>query len=89
MLENIEKHQRERLLVPAIDNLAAAVTTTNTNLAALTTAVNAAVVALNLEGPTETAIQVQADAIGQVAAALAVLTTSLNNAVNPPPPPTP
>jgi hypothetical protein len=91
VLENIEKHQhrKHKELMVALDNLTAAVTTLSTGVTALTVAVDTAVIDIGSPPATEAAIQVQADAVVALTAAVAAQTDRLNTAtagVTPPAP---
>ena len=91
VLEKIEKnqHQTERHIVAAIDNLTAAVTGLSTGVTALTLAVDTAVIDIGSPVATEAAIQVQADAITALTAAVASQSGRLNTATGGVTPPVP
>lgn len=81
-LEHKIQHQHETLMT-ALETLTASVNAGTTGQAALTTAVNAAIVQLGKASPTDAQLLSLAAAVDQSTASDNALTVALNNAVTP------
>jgi ABC-type transporter Mla subunit MlaD len=81
-----EVTQQNKLIMAAIDNLAAATTALASGVTDLTASVDAAVTDINSLSPTDTQIQAQADAVNGVVTTIAAQTARLVAAVTPPTP---
>jgi hypothetical protein len=84
-LEHQSQHRHEQIMT-ALEDLTQAVTDNVAGQAALTTAVNAAIVKLGSPSPTDAQLNTLRDAIRSSTESDASLTTALNAAVTPPSP---
>lgn len=84
-----KEQERHVQIMTALETLTASVTAATTELTDLTTAVNAAIVELGADTPTDAQLLTLAAAIDANTANAATLASALNNAVTPPVVPTP
>lgn len=84
-----KQNERHQEIMTALERLTASVTTTGTNVASLTAAVDDAVSHIGNPGATDAQLNTLADSIDALNGTIAAQTTRLQTAVNPPPPPPP